>query len=179
MLLSIQQRDILHMLYCLGSLRERQIHALLQGKYRGTGLDVSERAVHTMLKQLRHLVSELRVEDDILSLAGRKTTFRHLEAVNVMIELTDGAPLQYRLESEAPMLLRFSWGDERIRLFTVATLSDPLSAVAETYTCGAMEHVVWISDSGTMLKDLRLPTKHFFAARQDDGTHRFYGVEES
>ena len=96
-----------------------------------------------------------------------------------MIELTDGAPLQYRLGQKAPVLLRFFWGDKRVRLFTVATLSDPLDVIAETYACCAMEHIVWVSDSGIVPKDLRLPAKHFFAARQNDGTHRFYGVEGS
>ena len=35
--------------------------------------------------------------------------------------------------------------------------------------------MVWISASGTPPQGLALPPKHFFAARQADGSHRFYG----
>ncbi len=37
------------------------------------------------------------------------------------------------------------------------------------------ERIVWISDTGAIPQGLALPPKHFFAARQPDGSHRFYG----
>ena len=40
---------------------------------------------------------------------------------------------------------------------------------------GKAERIVWIADSGEALQGLALPPKHFFAARQPDGSHRFYG----
>ena len=40
---------------------------------------------------------------------------------------------------------------------------------------GRAERIIWIADSGEPPKGLTLPPKHFFAARQQDSSHRFYG----
>jgi hypothetical protein len=37
------------------------------------------------------------------------------------------------------------------------------------------ERIVWFAEDGKMPNELLLPPKHFFAARLEDGTHRFYG----
>ena len=36
------------------------------------------------------------------------------------------------------------------------------------------ERIIWIS-GGVSLGELDLPRHHFFAVRQEDGTHRFFG----
>ena len=56
--------------------------------------------------------------------------------------------------------------------FAVASLD---AAPAELLERGRAERIVWIADSGGPSKGLTLPPKHFFAAHQPDGTHRFYG----
>mgnify|MGYP007031369257 CR=1 FL=1 len=70
--------------------------------------------------------------------------------------------------TEPPRLLRFAYG----RPFSVASLD---LAPPGSLERGRTERIVWIEDSGEIPQGLVLPPKHFFAARQADGTHRFYG----
>ena len=68
---------------------------------------------------------------------------------------------------------RFALDGDKLKLFSVAHLvhiSDPRLIQRE-----CSERIVWINDSGTPPDGLALPPKHFFAARQADGSHRFYG----
>ncbi len=74
---------------------------------------------------------------------------------------------------ERPELLRFSWGGDKLRLFTVAELSTPVRPAVEMLA--SRKRVVWISTDGVASEGLTLPSKHFFAARQADNSHRFYG----
>ena len=70
-------------------------------------------------------------------------------------------------------MLRFALDGDKLKLFSVARLahvSDPRLIRRER-----SERIVWINDSGTPPEGLTLPPKHFFAARQADGSHRFYG----
>lgn len=176
MLLSIQQKEILHLLRELGCLHERQLLTLLRGKYSSGGRELSLAAVQTMLRQLRHLRGDIRLENGMAFLDGRKAGPLHLEALDVMLELTGGVPEHPRRGPAPPALLRFSLGGEHIRLFTVAQLTGPSSVQAVQRV--PMEHIIWISESGQIPEGLTLPAKHFFAARTKDGIHRFYGSQE-
>ena len=73
---------------------------------------------------------------------------------------------------ERPGILRFSWGDD-LHLFTVAELSAPIRPTVEALA--SQKRMIWISESGVPPEGLTLPPRHFFAARQPDGSHRFYG----
>ena len=42
---------------------------------------------------------------------------------------------------------------------------------------GYLFRIIWISESGSF-GEIDLPRHHFFAARQKDGTHRFFGSNE-
>ena len=97
---------------------------------------------------------------------------RRLEAIDVMIELTGGRPQSFEGKIAPPRLLRFSYGQDSLRLFTVVSLEVSSPELLER---SPKERVVWISDSGEIPQGLVLPPKHFFAVRQPDGTHRFYG----
>ena len=90
----------------------------------------------------------------------------------MMLELAEGAPEDFTVRVERPAILRFSWGDD-LRLFTVAELSAPIRPALEALA--RQTRVVWISADGAAPEGLALPPKHFFAARQADGSHRFYG----
>ena len=98
---------------------------------------------------------------------------RRLEAVDVMLELAESRPQDFSVRCQSPELLRFTLEGSSLRLFTVATLSDPLHNGAQV--SDSLGRIVWISDSGAAPLGLSLPPKHFFAARQPDGSHRFYG----
>lgn len=174
MLLSVQQKYYLETVRAFKCLRLDQLHTLLREKFRRPGVaDVNEGHMAAMLRQLRRGNWDIRTADGLVWIAGAKPDPRRLEAIDVMLELTEGAPQDLQAELPPPFILRFTLGGEKLRLFAVAAL-DPglLPACVERRR---MERIVWISDSGTAPEGLVLPPKHFFAARQPDGSHRFYG----
>ena len=88
-------------------------------------------------------------------------------------ELSEGRPQDFSVKCQSPELLRFTLEGSSLRLFAVVTISDPLHTSVQARDSPG--RIVWISDSGTAPPGLVLPPKHFFAARQPDGSHRFYG----
>ena len=172
MFLSIQQRFILDTLKKLNCVRRRQLHALVRGKFQQNGFEITQARMDAMLRQLRAGTADVRLDDGLVWLSNAQPDIRRLEAIDVMIELTGGKPQEFSASREPPRLLRFAYGGDDLRPFTVASLD---IAPAELLERGKAERVVWIADGGETPKGLALPPKHFFAARQPDGTHRFYG----
>lgn len=171
MLLSIQQKYILETLRKLGCVQRGQLQTLTQGKF--TEMSITEQRMDAMLRQLRNLHGDVRLDAGLVSLSSAQPDRRRLEAVDVMLELAEGRMLDFSVTVHPPELLRFSLEGSSLRLFTVATLSDPLHSSIQARDSPG--RVVWLSDSGAPPDGLTLPPKHFFAARQPDGSHRFYG----
>ena len=172
MLLSVQQKYILAVLREARCLRKNQLYALVQGRFGWTDRETAQRRVDAMLRQLRNGIGELSVDADFAWLGNVLPDARRLEAVDVMLELSEGRPQDFSMSCQSPEILRFALDGNSLRLFTVATLSDSLHSGLARDSPG---RIVWISDSGAPPDKLALPPKHFFAARQLDGSHRFYG----
>lgn len=172
MFLSIQQKFILDTLKKLNCVRRRQLHALVRGQFQQDGFEVTQARMDAMLRQLRAGTADVRMDDGLVWLSNAQPDSRRLEAIDVMLELTGGKPQEFSSSREPPRLLRFAYGDDGLRPFTVASLD---AAPAELLERGKAERIVWITDSSEPPKGLTLPPKHFFAARQPDGSHRFYG----
>lgn len=171
MLLSVQQKYIVEALRKLGYVRREQLQALVQGRF--PEIDISDQRMDAMLRQLRNLCGDMRLDGGLAGLSDAQSDHRRLEAVDVMLELAKGQLQDFSAAVTSPELLRFALEGSSLRLFTVATLSNPLHS--NTQARASPGRVVWISDSGTAPPGLTLPPKHFFAARQPDGSHRFYG----
>lgn len=171
-LLSTQQKFILDALRKLGCVRRNQLHALVRGRFQTDSFTISPTRVDAMLHQLRAGTADVRLDDTLVWLDKCQPDCRRLEAVDVMIELTEGRPQQFSVNREPPRLLRFAYGADTLRPFSVASLDAPQPGVLER---GQGERIVWISDNGEPPQGLALPPKQFFAARQSDGSHRFYG----
>lgn len=176
MLLSRQQKYILEVLKQLKCLRFGQLHALVRAHYRAQGVEIGEERMAVMLRQLQTLTNFIRIQDGIVSYGDREADPRRLEAVDVMLELTEAKPVFYSVERlRAPLLLRFFGGEEGTGyLFSVAWLDAATGPAAVPRMKG--ERIIWLSDCATEV--LTLPRHQFFAARQEDGTHRFYGSDE-
>lgn len=171
MLLSVQQKYILEALRKLGCVRQDQLHALVRGKF--PGMEITQARMEAMLRQLRSGLGDFHVDGNFVYLARDQPDANRLEAIDVMLELSEGAPQDFTAKVDSPCLLRFTLGGDKLKLFSVVRLShvsDPQLIQRER-----LERVVWISDSGAPPEGLTLPPKHFFAARQADGSHRFYG----
>lgn len=173
MLLSVQQKYILEILRKLGCVRTDQLHALVRGKFQHSGFAVREEHMSAMLRQLRAGLGDFHLDGGFVYLArGQPDTLR-LEAIDVMLELGESAPQDFTVKVDSPRLLRFALDRDKLKLFCVAMLShvsDPWLIQRER-----SERIVWINDGGTPPEGLTLPPKHFFAARQVDGSHCFYG----
>ena len=172
MFLSIQQRFILDTLKKLNCVRRRQLHALVRGRFQQDSFEITQARMDAMLRQLRAGTADVRMDGGMVWLSNAQPDSRRLEAIDVMIELTGGKPQEFSSSREPPRLLCFAYGGDELRPFTVASLD---TAPAELLERGKAERIVWIADSGEPPKGLTLPSKHFFAARQSDGSHRFYG----
>ncbi|WP_317347792.1 hypothetical protein [Pusillibacter faecalis] len=175
MFLSVQQRYIQATVRSLRCLRCRQLLMLTQGKY----CKIVERHMEPMLRQLRAASNDIRYDGGLVYLSGTTPDSRRLEAIDVMLELTGGKPESFGgAGAPPPLLLRFSWGGTDRRFFTVATLSSPGREHLDYLELGSAARMIWLSDGGTPPAGLVLPKNHFFAARQGDGTHRFYGSSQ-
>lgn len=172
MFLSIQQKFILDALKKLICVRRRQIHILVQGRFETDGIKITQARMDAMLRQLRTGTADVRMDGELVWLSNAQPDARRLEAIDVMLTLTGGRPQEFRVSREPPRLLCFAYGGDGLRPFTVASLD---AAPAELLERGRAERIVWIADSGQPPQGLVLPPKHFFAARQPDGSHRFYG----
>ncbi len=171
MLLSVQQKYILDTLRKLRAVRRRQLAVLVREKFQFVPETVEPR-MNAMLRQLRMGTNDILLDGDIIHLSGIQPDVLRLEAIDVMLELSEGTPRDFTMHVNRPELLRFSWGEDP-RLFTVAELFNPIHSAEDGLA--RRKRVVWISGSGTAPEGLILPPKHFFAVHQADGSHRFYG----
>ena len=173
MFLTTKQKFILATLKSLGCVRRRQLHVLMRGYFQEADFEITQASMEAMLRQLRVGTSDVRMDGELIWLHGFQPDCRRLEAIDVMIELTGGKAQNVSVKVKSPCLLRFSFGgDSGLKLFTVGSLDIPPPELPEQ---SGKERVIWVSDSGELPKGLVLPPKHFFAARQPDGSHRFYG----
>lgn len=178
MLLTVQQKYILEVLRKLHFIRRRQLAMLLGKKFQHPDSEISEVRLDAMLRQLRAGNSGVFLDGDLVRLSGARPDPLCLEALDVMLELAEGVPEDFTTRVERPGILRFSWGDS-LRLFTVAELSAPVRPTVELLA--QKKRVVWIAgtgapcQTGSVPEGLSLPAGHFFAARLEDGSHRFYG----
>lgn len=173
MLLSVQQKYILETLRKLGCVQKAQLQALTQGKFGGSSLEITQPRLDAMLRQLRAGLGDFHAGGDFVSLAGSRPDAARLEAVDIMLALSESKPQDFTVRLEGPRILRFIMGGDKLKLFSVAGLSH--ASEPQLIRREQLERVVWISDSGEPPEGLVLPPKHFFAARQADGSHRFYG----
>jgi hypothetical protein len=101
--------------------------------------------------------------------------FRCLEAIDIMLELSKGRQRDFKVHLSSPAVLKFLYGTDRLRVMTVAVLTNSPDSNLVDIERHREERIVWFAEDGKMPNELLLPPKHFFAARLEDGTHRFYG----
>lgn len=118
MILSTHQKFILETLKKLGCARQRQLHVLVRERFRQADLEITWARMDTMLRQMRMGTADVRLDDELVWLSCQQPDFRRLEAVDVMLELTEGRPETFSVSAEPPRLLRFAYA----RPFSVASL---------------------------------------------------------
>lgn len=180
MLMSIQQKYILEVLHKLGCIRRTQLLVLVREKFRQPDLVVTKERLDTMLKQMRCMTADVRLDEEYVFLHGKMPDARMLEAVDVMLELTEGTLRDFfRVEWQKPKLLYFFYGAEKLRSVSIAHLAGTYALDLTVVHDDSRGRVIWISETGEPPNTLILPAGHFFAVRLPDGKHRFFGSSES
>lgn len=174
MFLSIQQRYILELLRKAGYLRCQQLLILTREKFRPQGIEITEIQMETMLRQLRN-GTDIRLSGDVVQCSMSEPDPYRLEAIDIMLELSGGRQQDFKVHLPAPAVLRFAYGEDKLKIMTVALMSGGDSALPDIMERHRAERIVWFTEDGALPEELMLPAKHFFAARQPDGTHRYYG----
>ena len=172
MLLTMKQRYVVDVLNRLGCLRRDQLYILTRDHFKTEDYTLSEYQMDEILRQLPFLVNEIRVENGVVRLSDHKPEPLRLEAIDVMLELSNGYPIRFSAVHDEDTLLRFALGSDPPRQYTVATYSD---AAAEVETG---KNIVWISLKRLMPENLSLAKQQFYAQRQEDGSHRFFGANQ-
>lgn len=170
MVLTRQQKFIQESLKRLGGTRKQQMAALMRPVFCTKHPEYAEHIVETTVEQLRHCNMKIHWKEGICFLGGNPPCSEFLEAIDIMLELSNNAPLDY-WRGDAPVLLRFQLQEgEKIRMFAVAKYGYLPSQLKFRHT----ERVIWLFDGQGHPQALPVSNKQFFAVRQENGRHRFF-----
>ena len=116
----------------------------------------------------------------MIFLPGKRPNARLLEAIDVMLELSDARPLDYWTDEKEPVLLRFSVDGKRISLFAVLHADGFMGAdIRAPPVFGPTVRLVILLSGESIPPALPVPNTQFYALRQKDGTHRFFSRENT
>lgn len=179
MLLSIQQRYILELLKKTGYMRYNQLYILTREYFKRSEmeLEISAKRMEVMLNQMRNI--NVKIDGDVVRLSLSEPNILRLEAIDIMLELTDGHVLDFKTRLDYPEILKFISEDEHAKAITVAVLPDDSTTAAEIVEAYKAKRMVWFSVDGQLPGQLQFPKKHFFAERQKDSSHKFYGCKDT
>ena len=173
MLLTNQQKFLLDAVQRLGCVREDQLADLIRPVYCQWRPDIAPNLVRSAMRQLRYCNAEVRQQGNVYLRPGTALNAAALEAVDVMLQLSNGQPADYT-HGTPPILLRFSVQNaESFSAFLVARYGDyvPECVIAPT------DRIILLFDGQSQPKALPVSNKQFFAVRQNDGTHRFFSAD--
>lgn len=161
--------------YCEMSLDAKVTYTFLLNRFQLSRKNgwVNDRGEVFVIFPRKALAKELRICEQRVTAAFKKE-FKYLRVRQLHALVQPGFYSKDGLHE--PFLLRFTGnGKGAGYLFSVAWLD----AATHIATVPRMkgERIIWISESGSF-GEIDLPRHHFFAARQKDGTHRFFGSNE-
>ena len=174
MLLTKQQQYILEVVQKLGSVSRKQLASLLRARFCQKHPDIAEHLTDVLLRQMRFGNIDLRLEGDMVTLPHIRADPHLPEAVDLMLELSGSAPLDFSAREPPPVLLRFTTEGKRISLFAVACSAANLTQAM----FGPTERIIFLHTGGERPERLPIANKHFYAVPQADGTHRFFSSDD-
>lgn len=170
MLLTIQQKYLLTALRKLGGARRDQLVALFRPAFCAQKPESADWIAGTALHRLQS-TNQLRESEGVYYLTNAPPTDDVLEAIDVMLDLSQAQPLDFQRGRE-PVLLRFSVQEQKVRRFVVARHG----VESDDLNLGAYERVILLFDGQGKGQPLPVSNKQFYAIRQEGGTHRYYAV---
>ena len=170
MLLSVKLRYMVKVLDKLGCIRRDQLYILTRDAFKTEDFTLSESHMDTLLRQLPYLVNGIRVENGIVHYSAISPEMLRLEAIDVMLELSNGFPVEYSAERDSDVLLKFSIIGHPPKRYAVAVYSENLDMLSDTKT------IIWITEDNLSPGAVALAANQYYAQRQEDGSHRFFGT---
>lgn len=167
MLLTKQQKFLLAALDSLGCVRIHQLAALLQKAFAFSDFSDAKRIAEVCLRQMQ-CGGLLRIQDGVLSRDAHPPDLQRLEAIDVMLELSQAELAHFRADN-TKVLLRFSLLDSGKR-FVIVSGSDP----PQEYELRQEEKIIVLLPSGYKPEQIPYARPVIFAIRQEDGSHRFF-----
>lgn len=154
----------------LGGASKQQVAALMRPVFCAKYPEYAEHMVETTATQLCHCNLRVYWRDGVCFLRGKEPSPALLEAIDIMLELSNNTPLNY-WRDDPPVPLRFQLqSGEKVRMFAVAEYDPafPQSAFRRT------ERMIWLFGGRGHPQPLPVPNKQFLALRQENGMHRFF-----
>lgn len=181
MFLTRPQRYIMDVLKKLKYVRQDQLYILVRERFRTKEGDVliSMKGLDAMLRQLRTGIEDIRMDDKAVWLKNALPNQTVSEAVDVMLELTEGTPQDFEVDTGSQPMLHFTWGGDKLRAFSVGKLRAADLLLRTFGDLPKSQRCIWLCGENAVPTDIGLPKRHYLAVRQADGTHRFYGSSES
>ena len=170
MLLTNQQKFLLDAVKQLGCVREDQLVDLIRPVFCQKRPDIAPALVHSAMGRLRHCNVDVRREGDVFLYPGTELNHAFLEAVDVMLQLSHCTPMEYE-RGTAPVLLRF--GVQSLDTFIAFLVARGADRLPES-VISPVDRIILLFDGQSRPAALPVSNKQFFAARQGDGTHRFF-----
>ena len=171
MLMSTQQKYLLNVLQKLGCARKEQLIRLFGPEFCAENPGKTEEVGGAALRRLRCCCQQLRETGGVYYLTNAKPDALTLEAIDVMIELSKARPLDYHRD-KAPVLLRFSVQEQKVRRFIIAEYGADLTGLR----FGPHDRFVLLFDGQGQAQPLPVSNKQFFAVRQENGSHRYFAA---
>lgn len=173
MLLSKQQEYVRWAVGRLGCVRQSQLTRLAALALDTPDFQIHPARMEAMLRQLR-CANVVQLDGELVKLPGITSDERRLEAIDLMLALAEEAVVDFTAREPPPVLLRFTLGGAKLRLFAVVDMGDIVPQIDRRRT----ERVILLPQGGAPPSGVTLPDRHFFALRQQDGSHRFYAGGE-
>ena len=159
MLLSHQQKYILRVLESLGCVRLSQLHELTKSEFSAMKSGITEGRMVVMLRQLIRGNYDIVLDNGVVRMGNVKVDPLALEAIDVMLEITDRCPAGFTRETEPDVLLRFY---ER-QIYTVMRLTPETMPKMEEISPKQEERIIWISENLKPEDFQNIPERQFFA----------------
>lgn len=172
MLLTNQQKFLLEALHKLHCARIDQLARLLMVPFQLDDQARAERIVRGSMRQLQYGDGRVLISGDTIHLPGAEPNRKQLDAVDVMLQLSEAAPLDYTLATP-PIILRFSIQGAKVQVFSVLEGTENIHL-----TCfGPAERLIILLRKDEIATPIPISNKQFFARRQEDGSYRFFAPD--
>jgi len=172
MLLTNQQKFLLEALHKLHYARIDQLARLLMVPFRLDDQVRAERIVRGAMRQLQYGDGRVLINGNLVQQPGTMPDRKQLDAVDVMLQLSDAAPLDYTLPMP-PVLLRFSIQGTKVQIFSVLDGT----ANASLACFGPAERLIILLGKDEIAAPIPVSNKQFFAKRKEDGSYRFFAPD--